>query len=111
MGELCDQIAKKKKELESLEVDYDNLNSKKQPTTKELYAGIEGYVTVLTKGRCKYEYILGGDGRSQPYSETREGNVSYITVNPQIYLDNVQRSIIIEYVSRCYIQDHIEFTN
>lgn len=45
-----------------------------------------------------YEYILGGDGRSQPWSEIRKGNICYLKLKPNYYVSNDNRDIIIKYL-------------
>jgi len=45
-----------------------------------------------------YEYILGGDGRSQPWSEIRKGNICYLKLKTNYYVSNENRDTIIKYL-------------
>lgn len=45
-----------------------------------------------------YEYILGGDGRSQPWSENRKGIIAYVKINSIYYLSNENRDTVIKYL-------------
>jgi hypothetical protein len=45
-----------------------------------------------------YEYILGGDGRSQPWSEIRKGNIGYLKFKANYYVSNDNRDVIIKYL-------------
>ncbi len=62
----------------------------KEPTVSQVYADIVGdshqYCTSILEVK-EYEYILGGDGRSAPWSETRSGPVLTIKFLPDVYLN------------------------
>lgn len=74
------------------------LETQKQPTMQELYNGMDDYFTRALEDTV-HEHILGGDGRSQPWSEQRGGRVMTITIKEGIYLDGAQREAIKGYVA------------
>ncbi len=90
-----------KKELEQLKdcIEVDNTM---------LYEGIDKFFTVETITGI-YEHVLGGDGRSRPWSENREGKISKIKLNKKYYLNESCKSIIKEYVKTSYGSHHVEF--
>lgn len=45
------------------------------------------YMTV-TKGQGRYEHILGGDGRSMPWSEPRNGTILSIRIKKTVYVSD-----------------------
>lgn len=95
-----------KEAKEELEI----LKDCKQPNTVQLYNGIEEYFTV-EKIYGTYEYILGGDGRSQPWSENRTGLIAKIKLKKGIYLSQEQRKIVEDYVISTHKPDHTNFIN
>ena len=96
------------KRLEDLKKEIEFLKDKRQPKTSELYNGIENFFTV-TITNSTYEFILGGDGRSAPWSEKRSGLVATIKVNDGIYLNSDQKEIVKQYVKEVHNPDHIVF--
>jgi hypothetical protein len=79
----------------------------KQPTVSELYNGIEDYFSVRTING-NYEHILGGDGRSLPWSETRTGKITIVKINEDIYLSSDQINTVREYVKNKHNPDHVQ---
>lgn len=81
------------KEFKQWEQLIEKYNNCIEISDKELQSNINKYVTYkLEEGR--YEYILGGDGRSQPWSEYRNGLLCNVTINENIYLSDKQEEII-----------------
>jgi len=64
---------------------------------KDIVLGEEKLVSLETVNG-NYEYILGGDGRSQPWSQIRSGYICNVTLMPNIYLSNNHRDFIIRYL-------------
>ncbi len=89
---------------------YLKIRNCRQPDTSELYNGIESYFTFEERFGT-YEHVLGGDGRSRPWSENREGGILTVKINEGIYLDQEQLAIIKGYVDKKYNPEHIEFKN
>ena len=106
--ELKRDINKYSKWLEDCKNEYESLKDCVQPKTTELYNGIEKFFSV-EKQNGKYEYILGGDGRSQPWSETRSGLIATIKIKKGIYLNTEQKKVIKEYVNETHNPDNIVF--
>lgn len=75
------------------------LSKMTQPTTEEFYENIttdKFYTTVFeTK---KYEFILGGDGRSSAWSEPRIGVVLTVRVRSEYYLSNELVTALTNYI-------------
>lgn len=66
---------------------------------------IKGYLK-----NTEYEYILGGDGRSRPWSEVRQGLV--FTIDSTYYLEGEHFRIITDYLKVIGNQfDEIKFVN
>jgi hypothetical protein len=82
------------------------LKNCRQPETSELYNNMDSLISV-TKEKGNYEFILGGDGRSQPWSETREGIIATITLAKGIYLSGEQKRIVRTYVKEIHNPDNI----
>lgn len=78
-----------------------------QPTNEELYKNISSFFIIENK-KGQYEKILGGDGRSSPWSKDVYGEISVVKINGNIYLDYEQKQIIKEYVQRIHNPDHIK---
>jgi hypothetical protein len=98
---------KKQKEAQAV-VDYYKENLKMlskltQPTTDEFYANLptEKYYTTELQSK-KYEFILGGDGRSTAWSEWREGNVLVVKVKEAYYITNELIIVLANYVKEKY---------
>tara|TARA_B110000211_G_scaffold73647_1_gene85688 strand:- start:1244 stop:1594 length:351 start_codon:yes stop_codon:yes gene_type:complete len=103
---LEESIVFKKRQLKNSQDQLDNLKNCKQPKTEDLYKGIENYFTVKNEAG-KYEFILGGDGRSSAWSEQRSGKISTITLNKGVYLNVLQEKIVVEYVKEKYKSDKV----
>ena len=82
------------------------LRNLKQPETSELFNGIDKYVELKTNLNAKYEFILGGDGRSRPWSEERVGKVITITIKEGVYLSYDQKDVVKSYAATLN-PDHI----
>jgi hypothetical protein len=98
---------KKKKEaqrtVDFYQINLDALSKLTQPTTDEFYANLsnEKYYTTGFESK-KYEFILGGDGRSSAWSEWREGNVLVIKVKEGFYITNELITVLTNYVKEKY---------
>lgn len=95
------------KNLKESEEDLKDLKTRSPITTKDLYNGIDSYITIKVEDK-EYEYILGGDGRSRPWSEKREGSVAEVYIKKGIYLDDRQRKVVREYVSSLVGSETVE---
>jgi hypothetical protein len=84
------------------------LKGKTQPTNKQLLTDVSCYVG-LNVGKDKYTHILGGDGRSMPWSEERTGDVASLRVYPMHYLSKDQIEMVKRWVNDVYAPDHIVF--
>lgn len=98
---------KYKKEAQVL-VDYyqvhiDALSKLTQPTTDDFYTNLptQKYYSAELEEK-KYEYILGGDGRSSAWSEWREGCVLVVKVKEGYYLTNELITALTNYVKEKY---------
>ena len=79
-----------------------------QPTNKELYSKIEDFFTYKVINR-KYIYILGGDGRSQPWDERRTGEVAEVIIEENVFLSEDQKKVVSTYIKSQNTIDHLEF--
>lgn len=55
------------------------------------------YMTV-SKTQGKYEHILGGDGRSRPWSEPRNGTILSIRIKKTVYVSKEDLQKFREYI-------------
>ena len=107
LEERIDEYTKKQKEAQGLvdfyQVHLEALSKLTQPTTDEFYADLptEKYYTADFEQK-KYEYILGGDGRSSAWSEWREGSVLVVKVKEGYYLTNELILALTNYVKEKY---------
>ena len=95
---------------DSLEKSVSELNKLKesvQPNNSELYTNMSKYVRITEK-LGSYEYILGGDGRSCPWSETRRGIIVTGSIKKGVYLSEHQNKIVKQYIEETSKFDHIE---
>lgn len=58
--------------------------------------------TKAVKHTGEYEEILGGDGRSRPYSRMVEGEVVDITIADKIFLSKSQLNLVLNYYKDKY---------
>lgn len=81
---------------------YDNLSEVKTPFLIKELSRISELKSDKVKGfsinvyNGSYQYILGGDGRSSAWDETRKGVIC--DVETSYYLTDVQRNLIGEYL-------------
>ena len=107
LEERIEEYTKKQKEAQGLvdfyQVHLEALSKLTQPTTDEFYADLptEKYYTADFEQK-KYEYILGGDGRSSAWSEWREGSVLVVKVKEGYYLTNELILALTNYVKEKY---------
>jgi hypothetical protein len=106
--ELNIEINKYSKLIEEYQKQLNILKDCSQPSVIDLYNGIEKYYTCNVE-YTSYKYILGGDGRSHPYSEIRRGLVATIKINEGIYFNLKQLNIIKEYIREKHNPEHIIF--
>jgi hypothetical protein len=107
LEERIEEYTKKQKEAQGTvdfyKVHIEALSKLTQPTTYEFYANLptEKYYTAEFEEK-KYEYILGGDGRSSAWSEWREGCVLVVKVKEGYYLANELILVLTNYVKEKY---------
>jgi hypothetical protein len=101
------QVVFYKEWLEIYKEQLSKLKSLVEVTANDLYNGIDRFIDVSIKEE-KYEHILGGDGRSQPWSETRVGQVADVKIKAGYYVDEDDFDIITDYVRRKYNPVHIK---
>jgi hypothetical protein len=107
LEEKITEYTKKQKEAQGLvdfyQVHLEALSKLIQPTTDEFYANLptEKYYTTEFEEK-KYEYILGGDGRSSAWSEWRDGNVLVVKVKEGYYITNELITALTNYVKEKY---------
>ncbi len=103
LQELIDKYKKEQKNhqewVDSFQKKINELSNLIQPTLDEFYEYMtveKFYTTDLVKK--KYEYILGGDGRSCAWSEIREGLVLVVKNKDGYYLSEELITILTTYV-------------
>lgn len=106
---LQNDIHSLKCQLTIKEGDLELLTGKTQPETSALYNGIEEFFTVEINHNMEYEHILGGDGRSAPWSEQRTGKVAKIRINNDIWLNADQTKIILKYIEDLHQPDYVMY--
>lgn len=84
------------KDLNKYNHELEVIKSQTKYLDHELYTNLNKLISIEVKYE-KYEHVLGGDGRSTPWSETREGNVLYVYVSSNIYLTPKQIDIVKDY--------------
>jgi hypothetical protein len=103
LEERIEEYTKKQKEAQGVvdfyQIHLDSLSKFTQPTTDDFYANLptEKYYTAEFEEK-KYEYILGGDGRSSAWSEWREGYVLVVKIKEGYYLTNELITALTNYV-------------
>lgn len=83
------QLLKNKEQVSIYEQKLEYLKKLSQPTIDEFYANLptDKYYTIEFEDK-KYEFVLGGDGRSSAWSEWREGRVLTVKIRDEYYLTN-----------------------
>ena len=105
--------AKKAKEIvKTCEGRIEAYSTCEQIETKTLYEGMLEVIS-FTISKGKYKYILGGDGRSQPWDETREGDIYSVTISDGLLISNDQKKIIVQYFvnTNNINSEQVEFLN
>jgi hypothetical protein len=89
--------------VDSYERKLNALTLMTQPTVEEFYQNIttDKYYSVIFENK-KYEYILGGDGRSSAWSEWRDGVVLTVKVKKYYYLTDEFITALTKYVKEKY---------
>jgi hypothetical protein len=101
-------IKEYQKQIEYWEKENKVLEKLKEPSTVDLFNGIEKYFVIqLEEG--EYNHILGGDGRSQPWSETRKGLTIIVQPAEGIYLNGYQKKTIKDYIKKTSESDSVVF--
>jgi hypothetical protein len=107
LEERIEEYTKKQREAQ-VTVDYyktrlEALSKVTQPTTDDFYANLptEKYYTAEFEEK-KYEFILGGDGRSSAWSEWREGCVLVVKIKEGYYFTNELITALTNYVKEKY---------
>lgn len=80
-----------KKEIKLLEEELKDLENSMLVSDGDLYNNITDYIEVNKHMNKKYEHILGGDGRSSAWSETRKGVVLELKIFKGYYLTQEQK--------------------
>lgn len=102
--------------LETLEKEifkYENLTHIITPLLVKELSEIEALKKCATKGfginvyNGTYQYMLGGDGRSQPWDEQRKGVIC--DVETMYYLTDVQKNLVSEYLKSLGKIDKLNF--
>ena len=103
LKELIDKYINEQKNhqgwVDSYQIKLEALFDMTQPTAEEFYENIttdKFYTTCLESKR--YEYILGGDGRSSAWSEWRDGIVLTVKVRSEFYLPNELITALTNYI-------------
>jgi hypothetical protein len=103
LKELIDRYINEQKNyqgwVDSYQIKLEALFDMTQPTAEEFYENITSdkfYTTSLESKR--YEYILGGDGRSSAWSEWRDGIVLTVKVRSEFYLPNELITALTNYI-------------
>lgn len=78
----------------------------KQPSNEDFYKDIRMYVDIKISKK-DYMFILGGDGRSVPWDEKRNGIVAEAIIKDGVYLSNNQKKILKDYIKNTETVDHI----
>lgn len=94
-----DSIKHFSKLLSDYNIEIEKLKKSIQPTNEDLYKNIRDYVTIRVISNQKYEHILGGDGRSQPWSEERIGTFANVKIKENVYLEDKQINIVKDYIN------------
>jgi hypothetical protein len=109
-GLLLTWIEDAEKRIKEHETELKVLENLKEGTHAEimvkLFSQQEGFK--IDKKHGKYQHILGGDGRSQPWDETREGIICTIT-SSEYYLTSDQISEVKKIMLKEPDVDHVEF--
>ena len=106
------EIKKAEELIEDRKLKINLLSTSEKVETKKLYEDILSVISFKeTKG--KYKYILGGDGRSQPWDETREGVVIKVTIKDKFLISREQIRVVKQYFvnTKEVCSDQITFTN
>lgn len=101
-------ISRLETDLKERKEELKYLEQCKQIKPFELIERINDFISVETK-EGSYEHILGGDGRSRPYSEQREGLISIVTFKEKIYLTDQIKGLIIHFVKDKFESDSVKF--
>jgi hypothetical protein len=85
--------------VDSYQRKLEELSKMTQPTAEEFYENItnDKFYTVEFENK-RYEYILGGDGRSSAWSEWRDGVVLTVKVRNEYYLPNELITVLTNYI-------------
>lgn len=115
LQQLIDEYEKEQKNYQEWADSYkrklDALSKLTQPTAEEFYENItsDKFYTASLENK-KYEYILGGDGRSSAWSEWREGVVLVVRVKECYFIPNELITALTNYVKEKYKEkyNHLE---
>lgn len=100
-----EKIEKHTEHLKEHKEDLKSIESLRQPSIYE--ERINDMITIK-ESVGDYEYILGGDGRSAPWSEIRTGSIATVNTNEGLYFSAEQINIIKKHVSQKTNCDHVE---
>lgn len=97
-----------KSRLEALEKEFEYLKSCKTLTNIDVYNNVEDVVSFVYLKDGEYKHILGGDGRSQPWDETKKGVVVRICQDKGYHLTSEQIDIVKSYFKLVYNAESVD---
>lgn len=107
------RIKSNEKMLLDSKVRLEALKQAKEATPIMLYKGLtqvdgntENELFKITFSKDNYKYVLGGDGRSKPYDESRDGIVCTVQMKAWIKIEHEE--IINRYIQDTHEVDYIE---
>lgn len=100
--ELSTEIQGLERKIDLKKIELAKLEGKTELTIADLLQDYTGHGQGFLKFTLKpdkFEYILGGDGRSQPWSETRKGKVLHINCNIEdLYVSSENLQKLVHYI-------------
>lgn len=105
----------KQEEINELTEKIEKFKSFKEITNQELLLAISQIDQIkdfssenfdIKTTTRNYEFILGGDGRSQPWSETRHGTLCEVTL--KVFLTHKQKDILEKNLAELFIFDQLK---
>jgi len=96
--------------LESLKTEIIMLKTKQEASASDLIKDFESGAGKFIRSKTRnstYEFILGGDGRSQPWSEQRKGMVCEVAFISEIWASDESKQKLKIYIQQTKDFDHI----
>lgn len=94
--------------VKSIQSEIDKIKDLTEISLWDLHNSIESLYRIEINN-TQYENILGGDGRSQPYSETKGGIVIDIIIEEGFYLPSRFEQNLIDYVVLINREENVQF--